>query len=85
MKRHEENIFILLFAALTALFSACQKEGVYKTLIITGQGDHNWEYSSPVLKQILDGSGLFKVDILNTPAKGGDMSVFKPNFPNINL
>ena len=81
----KKTYFILLFAALTALFSACQKEGVYKTLIITGQGDHNWEYSSPVLKQILDGSGLFKADILKTPAKGGDMSAFKPDFSKYKL
>ncbi len=77
---------ILLFAvALTALFSACQKEGVNKTLIITGQGDHNWEYSSPVLKQILDGSGLFSAEILTAPAKGGDMSAFKPKFSKYKL
>ncbi len=77
---------ILLFAAaLTALFTACQKEGVNKTLIITGQGDNNWEYSSPVLKQILDGSGLFSTDILTAPAKGGDMSAFKPKFSKYKL
>jgi type 1 glutamine amidotransferase len=77
---------ILLFAvALTAIFNACQKEGVYKTLIITGQGEHNWEYSSPVLEQILDGSGMFSAEILKTPAKGGDMSAFNPKFSKYKL
>jgi len=76
---------LLLAAALTALISACQKEGVYKTLIITGQGEHNWEYSSPVLKQILDGSGMFSAEILKTPAKGGDMSAFNPKFSKYKL
>jgi type 1 glutamine amidotransferase len=82
----KKQYFILLLAvALTAFFSACQKKGVYKTLIITGQGDHNWEWSSPVLKQILDGSGLFSTDILKTPEKGGDMSAFNPKFSKYKL
>ncbi len=82
----KKQYLILFFAAaLTAFIPSCKKENVYKTLIITGQGDHNWEASSPVLKQILDNSGLFSTEILTTPPKGGDMSAFNPKFSKYKL
>jgi type 1 glutamine amidotransferase len=82
--KKQYSIF-LITALLALLFSSCQKGDVYKTLIITGQGEHNWEYSSPVLKQILDGSGMFSAEILTAPAKGGDMSAFNPKFSKYKL
>jgi type 1 glutamine amidotransferase len=51
-----------------------------RALIISGQNNHNWQGSTPVLKQILENSGLFSVDIAQTPAAGKDMSTFKPDF-----
>ena len=51
-----------------------------KTLLITGQNNHNWPVSHQVLKQILESSGLFSVEVAQTPAAGGDMSVFSPDF-----
>jgi uncharacterized protein len=78
----------LLMAVLTALlisFSACKKEVPYKTLIITGQNNHNWKASSPVLKQILDETGLFSAEIMITPEKGGDMKSFDPDFSRYRL
>jgi uncharacterized protein len=51
-----------------------------RALIVTGQNNHNWQGSTPVLKQILENSGLFSVDIAQSPATGKDMSTFKPDF-----
>jgi len=51
-----------------------------KTLILTGQNNHNWQVSHLVIQQILENSGLFKVDFAISPAKGGDMSGFTPDF-----
>ncbi|HOP59428.1 MAG TPA: ThuA domain-containing protein [Bacteroidales bacterium] len=81
----KKQYLIILFAVITALFTACQSGDVYKTLIITGQGEHNWEYSSSALQQIFDEAELFKAEILNTPAKGEDMSTFKPDFSKYQL
>lgn len=81
----KQYLILFLAAALTALFPACKKGDVYKTLIVTGQGDHNWEASSPVLKAILDEAGMFSTEIITTPAKGGDMSAFKPKFSKYRL
>ena len=77
-------LFVVL-AGLLTFFSACKDEAGYKTLIITGQNNHNWKASSPVLKQILDETGLFSSDIIITPDKGGDMSTFNPDFSKYKL
>ena len=52
----------------------------YKALIVDGQNSHDWKNTTPVLKKILEDSGLFSVDVATSPAKGQDMSGFKPNF-----
>ena len=51
-----------------------------KTLLITGQNNHNWQVSHPVIKQILENSGLFTVDFAISPSQGADMSGFLPDF-----
>lgn len=81
----KQNIIFLLIALLIVTLSSCNNEKVYKTLIITGQSEHNWKASSPILKQILDETGLFKCDIATTPEKGADMSSFKPDFSKYKL
>jgi len=81
---------ILSFVILTGILGfvlftpSCTESPVSKApnraLIVTGQNNHNWKGSTPVLKQILENSGLFAVDIAQTPAAGKDMSSFKPEF-----
>lgn len=73
---------LLLTAAM--FVTSCNSKP-YKTLIITGQNNHNWKASSPILKQILDETGLFSAEIMITPGKGGDMSAFKPDFSKYRL
>lgn len=53
---------------------------VIKTLIITGQHNHNWKVSSAVLEKILENSGLFDADIATSPPKGGNMAAFSVDF-----
>jgi type 1 glutamine amidotransferase len=64
----------LLFAA--AMSSAAPKH----VLLIDGQNNHQWQVTTPILTKQLEETGLFKVDVATTPPKGGDMSVFKPDF-----
>jgi HEAT repeat protein len=58
-----------------------------KAMLLTGQsGDwHPWRVSSPILKRYLEETGLFAVDVAMTPAKGGDMQTFKPNFSDYDV
>ncbi|MFC2167970.1 HEAT repeat domain-containing protein [Acidobacteriota bacterium] len=60
------------------------KEAV-KTLILTGQNSHDWRTSSPILKQILDDTDLFDVQITLSPEKGGSMKNFSPEFSEYHL
>jgi len=81
---------ILSFVILTGIFGlillapSCTQSPVSKApsraLIVSGQNNHNWQGSTPVLKQVLENSGLFSVDVAQTPATGKDMSTFKPDF-----
>jgi type 1 glutamine amidotransferase len=78
-------IYILLFTGLLIFNNACKKEAQYNALIITGQNNHNWQASNPILKQLLEQTGLFTADIAITPEKGGDMTTFNPDFSKYDL
>lgn len=52
----------------------------YKALIIDGQNNHDWKATTPVLRKILEETGLFQVDVLTSPPKAGDFRQFKPDF-----
>lgn len=75
---------IIIVTCIMAVMPGCRK-AEYRALIITGQSAHDWKASSPVLKTILDETGMFSTDIAVTPEKGGDMSGFSPNFSRYNL
>ena len=78
MKKH--YILLVALACLLPLLNGCKKETGYKTLIITGQNNHDWQASSPLLKTILDETGMFSSEIMTTPEKAGDMTTFDPDF-----
>jgi uncharacterized protein len=84
-KMKKQFYIILIVAGLVSFFTACKNEATYKTLIITGQNNHNWKASSPVLKTILEETGLFSAEIDSTPVKGGDMNNFDPDFSKYKL
>lgn len=56
-----------------------------KALIVTGQNNHDWKASTPVLKQILEDTGLFEVDVITSPSSGDDTTQFKPDFSSYRL
>ena len=60
--------------------TSARAEQPIKTLLITGQNNHNWPVSHVVLKEILENSGRFDVDLAVSPAKGEDMSGFVLDF-----
>lgn len=72
-------------AVLLLFLTSCGKNTAYKALIITGQNTSNWEVTSPLLKKILDNTGLFSATIVKAPAKGSDMNSFNPAFDRYNV
>lgn len=76
MKRRSVLLaLVVLSMAVTPVLAA-----QYKALIVTGQNGHDWKGTTPVLKQLLEETGMFTVDIAQSPAKGEDMSGFRPSF-----
>jgi len=57
----------------------------HKALIVDGQNAHPWKETTPVLKKVLEETGLFTVDVATSPAKGQDMSGFQPKFADYQL
>jgi type 1 glutamine amidotransferase/HEAT repeat protein len=85
MNRQVKSITTLFFGIVLCLgafgtFSASAAERTLKALLVTGQNNHNWQVSSPVLRQILENTGLFTVDVATSPAKTESMDGFKPSF-----
>ena len=65
------------------LFSAASLSAApIKTLLVQGQsnGAHNMPVIGLQAKKILENAGMFTVDVATSPAKGQDMSGFKPDF-----
>ena len=78
--------YFFLLVCLTMVTGLQSKtKAPYKTLIITGQNNHNWKASSPILKQVLDQTGLFRCDIAQSPKEKEDMSTFLPDFSKYQL
>lgn len=77
--------FSFLFFSLAMFFVSCQSNQPIKTLLITGQNNHNWPVSRLAIQQILENSGQFVVDFAISPAKGEDMSGFLVDFASYDL
>lgn len=54
-------------------------------LLIDGQNNHDWKATTPLIKQTLEGSGLFTVEVITTPPGNEDMSSFAPDFSKYKL
>jgi type 1 glutamine amidotransferase len=59
-----------------------EPQEILSVLLVDGQNNHNWQQTTPLIKQVLEGSGAFTVDVVTTPPKGGDMEQFDPQFSN---
>ncbi len=76
---------VLVLFAIAAAFSSCTQQSGMKALILTGQNNHNWQKSSLYLKDILEKTDLFTVEIRVSPESGKDMSEFVIDFKNYDL
>jgi uncharacterized protein len=79
-KKLSAAIFCWLILAVPAIAAP-----PYKALIVDGQNGHDWKSTTPVLKKILEDTGLFSVDVATSPSKGQEMSGFKPKFSAYNV
>lgn len=86
MKTRLTLILVLLIYIGAASHTHAQQKKVIKTMMIAGQdGSHYWQGACEAMKQILENSGMFKVDFAFTPDFGGDIATFKPDFHQYDL
>lgn len=69
-----------LVPCLLLLVAAGLRAEPIKVLLIDGQNNHEWRKTTPVLKKVLEDTGLFVVEVATSPAPKADMSGFKPDF-----
>jgi type 1 glutamine amidotransferase len=73
----------VVLAAIVAAPAFCADAAKISVLIIDGQNNHDWKATTPVLKDMLEKSGRFKVDVLTSPpakAPKDEWDKFRPDF-----
>ncbi len=73
----------ILFSCLVFAVVSLQAADRLKVLIIDGQNNHKWDITTPVLKDALEISGAFTVEVSTTPPKGSPVEAWhawKPEF-----
>ena len=71
---------LLIVSGFLSLFSFGQNHKPVPVLIVDGFSNHDWKQTSAVTKQILENSGLFKVDITTVPTDSMQQKAWKPAF-----
>jgi type 1 glutamine amidotransferase len=69
--------------ALAAIAAPAAGQAKVSVLIIDGQNNHGWAATTPVIKEMLEKTGRFTVDVLTSPPKGAPADAwanFKPDF-----
>ncbi|CAN5449842.1 hypothetical protein BH23BAC1_BH23BAC1_06890 [soil metagenome] len=77
------GLFFIAFNLILSSQLSAQKQGQnkYSLLIIDGQSNHkNWQDGSKTMKNYLEETGLFTVDVATTPPEGESLENFKPEF-----
>src|SRR5499433_3793955 len=67
-----------------ALAAVCARAAApIRVMLLDGESAgtyHKWRLTSPVLKKVLDETGLFAVDVVTAPPAGSEVSGFSPDF-----
>lgn len=86
--RTRKNLALLIssvFACVVPFGLAAAPAVPIKALIVDGQNNHKWAETTPVLKEMMEESGRFTVDVSTCPPKGKDMSGYLPEFDRYDL
>jgi type 1 glutamine amidotransferase len=76
-------LFASVLAGSLAWHSPAFAAGGIRVMLLDGESGgpyHAWQQTTPVLKNELEETGLFQVDVVTAPPAGGDFSTFAPDF-----
>ncbi len=62
------------------LLNGVASAATLKALIVDGQNNHNWKGTTPQIKEMLLGTGLYEVEVATTPGRGKPMDGFAPQW-----
>ncbi len=68
------------FVAGLAAAGTCAGASPHTALIVDGRNNHDWQATSPVLKRLLEQTGLFRVEFATAPPDDARMESFLPAF-----
>lgn len=74
---------VVLAAALFAFALRPEAAVPVRVMLLDGESGgpwHKWQLTTPVLKKVLDETGLFQVDVVTAPPTGGDVAALAPRF-----
>ncbi len=78
-----------LWAVLASLclVPTVSAQSTLRALIVDGRMNkwHDWQATTPLLKQELEETGLFQVDVATAPAEGQPLSDFHPKFADYDV
>ncbi|HLJ57909.1 MAG TPA: ThuA domain-containing protein [Chthonomonadaceae bacterium] len=78
-----QRISILFaLAALVASIGGARAESKLPVMLLTGQNNHKWELTTPVVERELGQSGRFQVTIVRTPPKGAPATEWRSFHPD---
>jgi len=69
--------------AVTLAAAVTRAAAPIRVMLLDGESAgtyHKWRLTSPVLKKVLDETGLFAVDVVTAPPAGSEVSGFSPDF-----
>jgi len=79
-----KGLALFIAIGLTFMISATIPAATpISAMILDGQSGgtyHAWQQVTPVLKKMLEDTGLFRVDVVTSPVSTGDFSNFHPDF-----
>jgi len=76
-------LLALLVAALASFVCGTRAATPVTVMLLDGESGgpyHDWQRVTPVLKKILDETGLFAVTVVTAPAADGELTTFAPAF-----
>ena len=77
------TISVSVIAAAVLTMSVSQAASPIPVMLLDGESGgpyHDWRHVTPVLKKILDETGLFETTVVTAPPANGDFSAFAPEW-----